>query len=177
MHLWNPITPRTGRQGNKKQQPECGQLNLSLIRDQYDILQSALRRQGSGFYTYCPCIPRRIRSVAFLSFYSLVSFFFLCFSDRRSPTGRSDLFAGDFTRVYFYYTPMEKTTTACPRPRSRRHNVARSAIMTLLGLAGLVWWDNSDNQVDLSKTTPVSDGFSWQQVFTISPLILQRLTG
>lgn len=76
MHLRNPITPRTGRQRNKKQQPECGQLNLSLIRDQYDILQSALRRQGSGFYTYCPCIPRRIRSVAFLSFYSLVSFFF-----------------------------------------------------------------------------------------------------
>lgn len=49
--------------------------------------------------------------------------------------------------------------------------------MTLLGLAGLVWWDNSDNQVDLSETTPVSDGFSWQQVFTISPLIQQRLTG
>lgn len=63
---------------------------------------------------------------------------------------------------------MEKTTTASPRPSSRRHNVARSAIMTLLGLAGLVWWNNSDNQVNLSETTPVSDGFSWQQVFTIS---------
>lgn len=116
---------------------------------------------------------------AFIVWYLFFSFFFFYVSPitRRSPTGRSDLFAGDFTRVYFYYTPMEKTTTACPRPRSRRHNVARSAIMTLLGLAGLVWWDNSDNQVDLSETTPVSDGFSWQQVFTISPLIQQRLTG
>lgn len=60
------------------------------------------------------------------------------------------------------------------RPSQRHNNVVRSTVIMLLGLAGLLWWNNTNpNNIDFNDAIPVLNGFGWHQVF-IRPLCDQQ---
>lgn len=64
---------------------------------------------------------------------------------------------------------MKGTELSSFTQRPRRQNVARSATIALLGLAGLLWWGNDYKKIDSDRdVSPLDDipgaGFSWNQV-------------
>lgn len=64
---------------------------------------------------------------------------------------------------------MKGTELSSFTQRPRRQSVARSATIALLGLAGLLWWDDNYKNIDNDhNVNPLDDipgsGFSWHQV-------------
>ena len=66
---------------------------------------------------------------------------------------------------------IESSPVSSRRPSRRQNNVVRSTAIMLLGMAGLLWWNNANNaninpnNVAFNDAIPGSDGFSWHKVF------------
>ena len=78
---------------------------------------------------------------------------------------------------------IESSPGSSRRPSRRHNNVVISTVIMLLGLAGLLWWNNANNaninpnNIASKDAIPGTDGFNWHKVFMHQLLDQHRLTG
>ena len=177
------IQPRTGDNLSNYKRPVLNSKTNARLSEgnKSPELDSGLHRGSTGFsYIMWDADSawtnpsRRIYQLFWSVLFVLIGI--RCYITGGSDFSFSDHLSGWWSEQFcFVWYSLMKGIESSPgysRRPHRHNNVVRSTVMILLGLAGWLWWNNTytnninPNNVDFNDAIPVSNEFSWHQVFT-----------